>query len=707
MKPPSNDANRPNSQGPDKGTAPGKPAPGAPATPPAAKPEPGKTGAAAAPTSPGTAPKPGAPQPAPGAAPGVKANAPIPGRPEPGKPTASPTTPAGSIPGTPPRPDAIKPEAPKEAPKAEGLKPIPDAAAPKADAPRDPVKTEPAKPDAAKPDAPKPEAPKPEAPKPGADPRKAEGPGSGPRPAGGAVTDGPIIDLKAKRIPDPAEAARAVPGAPAGAKPDPAKSEAGKPGPAEPVKPAAAASPAPKAAPASEPRRGGGFGSIAAAGLLGGVIGAGLLFGADRGGLLGPREDTRLNALEQRLSGQLAGLAPRDALAALDRRVAANEAALKPLPEAVKSAESTAKQALAQATGGAGGTDGAPAQGLPADIVSRLDSLDQRVSALQEEPGKEPSAAARGGAPGPDLTALADRVKALESAGGARPAQGQNDVGARLAALQGEVESRTKANAEADQALGQRLDALQKALDERVKAATEAVQSATQASQQAAEAGRTQAQEAAKAAERGLQEQAAKIAALDKALAQRAQAATVQAALRVVAADRVATALATGVPYAEPLATLRKLETGDASRIDALAPFAAAGAPSAAQLAAEFRPVAEKAAAARRSAQAKTVAESGDLKAKLLSMADSIVQVRKVDAPPASGTEPEADPLGKVQAALDRGAIQEAAKAFDAMPDAAKAEAAAFGQRLKARAAAAQASQALLSDAFKNLPAGQ
>lgn len=723
MKPPSNDANRPNSQGPDKGSVPGKPAPGAPATPPAAKPEPGKTGASASPTSPGTAPKPNAPQPASSTAPGVRADAPQPpGKPEPGKPAASPTTPTGAIPGTPPRPDApkvdalkpdaLKPDAPREAAKAEGPKPIPGATAPKADAPKDPVKPEPAKPDAAKPEAPKPEAPKPEAPKPGADPRKAEGPGSGPRPAGGAVTDGPIIDLKAKRIPDPAEAARAASGAPAGAKPDPAKPdstkpEAGKPGPGEPAKPAAAASPAPKAAPASEPRRGAGFGSIAAAGLLGGVIGAGLLFGADRGGLLGPREDTRFNALEQRLSSQLAGLAPRDALAALDKRVAANEAALKPLPEAVKSAESTAKQALAQATGGAGGTDGAPAQGLPPDIVSRLDSLDQRVSALQEEPGKEPSAAAKGGAPGSDLAALADRVKALESAGGARPAQGQEDVGARLAALQGEVESRTKANTEADRALGQRLDALQKALDERVKAATEAVQSATQASQQAAEAGRTQAQEAAKAAERGLQEQAAKIAALDKALAQRAEAATVQAALRVVAADRVATALATGAPYAEPLATLRKLETGDASRIDALAPFAEAGAPSATQLAAEFRPIAEKAAAARRSAQAKSVAESGDLKAKLLSMADSIVQVRKVDAPPASGTEPEANPLGKVQAALDRGAIQEAAKAFDAMPDAAKAEAAAFGQRLKARAAAAQASQALLSDAFKNLPAGQ
>ncbi|WP_238178668.1 COG4223 family protein [Methylobacterium dankookense] len=600
------------------------------------------------------------------------------------------------------KPEASKTDAPKpDAPKPDGIKaagpnPAAGPAAPKADAPKDPIKAEPGKTEPGKADPAKPGTP-------GAEPRKPEAPGAGPRPAGAAVTDGPIIDLKAKRIPDPAEAAKPAAGAPSAAKPD-----AVKPGQGEPPKPAPAASPTPKTAPQPEPQRGAGFGSIAAAGLIGGVIGAGLLFGADRGGLLGPRDDSHLSALEQRVSGQIAGLAPRDAVAALDKRVAANEAALKPLPEAVKNADSTAKQALAQATGGAAGGEGNAAQGLPPDIVSRLDSLDQRVAALQEEPGKEPAADQKaGGAQTADLAALGDRVKALESAGDAKPAQGQGDVDARLAALQGDVESRTKANAEADQALGQRLDALQKALDERVKAATEAVQNATQASQQAAEAGRVQAQEAAKTAERGLQDQAEKIAALDKALAQRAQATTVQAALRVVAADRIATALATGAPYAEPLATLRKLETGDTSRVDALAPFAETGAPSAAQLAAEFRPIAEKAAAARRSAQARTVAESGDLKAKFLSMADSIVQVRRVDAPPASGTEPEADPLGKIQAALDRGAIQEAAKSFDAMPDAARAEAASFGQRLKARAAAAQASQALLSDAFKTLPAGQ
>ena len=69
-----------------------------------------------------------------------------------------------------------------------------------------------------------------------------------------------------------------------------------------------------------------------------------------------------------------------------------------------------------------------------------------------------------------------------------------------------------------------------------------------------------QAAEAAKAVDRRLQEQADQIAALDKSVAQRAEVGTVQAALRVVAADRVVSALESGMPYAEPLATLRKLD---------------------------------------------------------------------------------------------------------------------------------------------------
>ncbi|MFF9552412.1 translation initiation factor 2 [Methylobacterium fujisawaense] len=514
------------------------------------------------------------------------------------------------------------------------------------------------------------------------------------------MTAGPIIDLKAKRISDPPSAGKdAAKDTFKDASKDAPRD--GKEAPKGPIPAAASVDPARPAA-GSSARARAGFGSIAAAGLLGGVIGAGLLFGAEKAGI-GP--DPRLNALDQRLSSQIAsldkrldGLAPRDALAALDKRVA--------------TAESSAKQALDKAGAApAAATDGqasGAAPAVPPDLVARLDNLDQRVAALQEEPGQEPgrdqSAGAKLGVVQDNAKQIADletRLKAVEDAGGDKGAA--EDASRKIAALQGEVEQKTRANAEADAALGQRLDALQQALDARVKAATEAVQAAAQASRTAAEAGQTQAAESAKAVDRRLQEQADQIAALDKSVAQRAEASTVQAALRVVVADRVAAALESGTAYAEPLATLRKLDPGTEAQAKALAPFAEGGAPSAADLADTFRPIAERIAAKRQAQRAKSAAETGDFRSKLLSMADGLVQIRKADAP-----APEASdaPEGKVQAALDRGDLTAASAAFAALPAEAQEPAGDFGAKLKARAEAEQAVRTLLDSAFKALPVG-
>ncbi|MGU3663268.1 translation initiation factor 2 [Methylobacterium sp. A49B] len=502
--------------------------------------------------------------------------------------------------------------------------------------------------------------------------------------------------MKAKRIPDSPTSGK-----------DPAKDTAKdsaadrKEPPRGPI-PAAADSATRGAAAPGRARAG--FGSLAAAGLLGGVIGAGLLFGAEKAGI-GP--DPRLDALDQKLSGQIAaldkrfdGLPSRDALTALDKRVAA--------------AESSAKQALDKAAGAPAPAATAPdgsasgqAPAVPADLIARLDSLDQRVAALQEEPGQEPGRDQAAGSKlnavqesGKQLADLEARLKAVEASGANKDAS--DDASQKLAALQSTVDQKTKASAEADAALGQRLDSLQQALDERVKAATEAVQAATQASRTAAEAGQTQAAEAAKAVDRRLQEQADKIAALDKSVAQRAEAGTVQAALRVVVTDRVAAALASGMPFAEPLATLRKLDPDTDAQAQALAPFAETGAPTASRLAEDFRPIAERIAAQRQAQRAKTAAETGDFRTKLLSMADGLVQVRKVDAPAA----PEAsdDPAAKVQAALDRGDLPAAATAFAALPAEAREQAGDFGAKLKARADAETAARTLLDGAFKALP---
>lgn len=734
VTPPPSDADKPGAGGPKPGGAPSTPAqpdPGRTESRPGAKsPAPAVGGAKPVPVAPNQPGAPGTGSPA--ATPPKPATEPVltvkPGSPgaADGKPEAGKLLGDGAKPsaaGT-DRPGESKPAATQpgatassgsEAKLASGI------AGPKSEPSKlepgklEPGKLEPGKPEAGKVEPGKPEAVKPDPTKP--DPTKAGQPGAGaqngggPRPgaaatgaAAAAVTAGPILDLKAKRIPDPPQPGKDAPkDAPRDGSKDAAK-ETGKETAKDTAKVAAKEPPKGSGTTALNPvtppagRARAGFGSLAAAGLIGGLIGAGALFGAERAGL----GTVRPNASDPSLSGQVAsldkrvdGLAPRDAVADLDKRVAAAEAAAR------QALEKSPAPGGAATDGQAPGTNAA----VPADFAARLDSLDQRVAALQEEPGRDQGGDAKlGAAQAADPKQVADldaRVKALEAD---QPDKGAAaEASKTIAALQGEVEQRTKANATADAALGQRLDSLQQALDARVKAATEAVQAATQASRTAAEAGQTQAAEAAKAVDRRLQEQADKIAALDKSVSQRAEISTVQAALRVVVADRVASALAAGMPYAEPLATLRKLDPGAEAQATALAPFAETGAPTTAQLANAFRPVAEQVAAKRRSQLARSAAETGDFRTKLLSMADGLVQVRKVDAP---ATTPEAsdEPEAKVQAALDRGDLPAASAAFAALPPEMRDQAGDFAAKLKARAAAEESVRALLAGVFKALP---
>ncbi|MCY1645299.1 COG4223 family protein [Methylorubrum sp. SL192] len=514
-----------------------------------------------------------------------------------------------------------------------------------------------------------------------------------------SLTDGPILDLKAKRLSDAADAAKP------GAKPDAGKESAGASASAKD-----AAKETPKDTAKAAPARGGaGFGSVAASGLIGGLIGAGLLYGVttyQRGA------DPRLANLDK----SLASLATKDSVAGLDKRLAANEQALKPLPDAVARAETAAKAAadranealqkagVAPAT--APSADGsAPAPAVPADIAARLDALDQRVSALQEEPGRDGTAEVKTAQTMDPaaLAALDDRLKALETNGGKSAA---SDLSDKIAALQADVASRAKADEAAEAALGKRVDEVQKALDGRIAAATQTVQEATQASKQAADAAQTRADEAVKGLERKLQEQSERIAGLDKAVDQSAKQSTVQSALRIVAADRIASALEAGQPYPDALASLRNLEPADSKRLDALGPFADKGAPTASGLAAEFRRISEKIAEAKRAAQAKSVAETGSVGDRLMNMASSLVQVKRADGPTAGGTQAAGSSAStaQVQAALDRGDLAEAAKAYATLPEEARAQGGDFGTRLSARAEAGRAAQALLADAFTGLP---
>lgn len=455
-----------------------------------------------------------------------------------------------------------------------------------------------------------------------------------------------------------------------------------------------------------------GIAATALSGIVGGIVGAGLFVVSMQGVAPSPKKvDPRIEALEK----NIAGLARRDALANLEERLAASE-------KAASTAESSAKSALARVeetikSGSAAPASNPDAAAAPAsDITARLDALDQRVSALQEEPGRDQPADSKVSAVPSDentvrLADLDERLKSLEVKSAQPATPPPEDLSPKLATIESAIEARSKANEANDQALGQRVDQLQQALDSGFKAAAETAQQAAVASRQAAEAGQSQAQDAIKAVDRRLAEQANKIASLDKAQEGSARATTLQAALRVVASDRIVTALQTGAPYADALATLRGGDAGDGAKFAPLAGFADSGAPNAARLAELFRPIADRLAVAQRQAQSRKLAESGSFSDRLKNMASSIVQVEPVNAigqnagSPVTTSVSEGDLVARVQAALGLGDVDAAAKAFKALPDTARAEAGEFGSTLDAVATARSTAHALLAEAFKGLSA--
>ncbi|MFE1598591.1 COG4223 family protein [Methylobacterium sp. ID0610] len=429
-----------------------------------------------------------------------------------------------------------------------------------------------------------------------------------------------------------------------------------------------AGGPTPVAAPPT--RSGAGFGSVLAASLLGGVIGAGLLYGVQTYGpaygLLPKPADPAAN-LDQRL----ADLATRDSVQALDRRLAATESALRPLPEAVRGADAAAKAASDRAAealrrtqaapaAAPGAAPAAPAAGEP--LQARLDALDKRIADLQ---GRSDNPELR-----QKVDGLAQSLASLQGKADTSELRARLDgLDSGLKMLQADLGRRLAAEQETDKALAGRLDQLQQAFDARGKA----------------------------------QEQ--RLADLAREVAGRAEAGALQAGLRLVATDRIAAALASGAPYADALAALKQLGPNDGPSLAPLEPFAANGAPTAAALSREFQPVGAKIVAGVKAAQQRALAERGSITDRLASMAGSIVSVRKADeggaaAGPAAGGDPTEAAVAKVQDALDRGALAEAVAAFDAMPEAARKEAASFGERLKARAAAGEAARTRLAASF-------
>jgi hypothetical protein len=166
------------------------------------------------------------------------------------------------------------------------------------------------------------------------------------------------------------------------------------------------------------------------------------------------------------------------------------------------------------------------------------------------------------------------------------------------------------------------------------------------------------------------------------------------ASLRVTLADRLGDALQDGAPLGQMLGILRRLEI----KPDTLKPldvYTQHGAPRAAALALEFKPLGQRMIA-------ETRAGSGDWGERVWHMLDKVVTVRGVSDPQSSDVP---SLVARIEDALARDAIAEAAAAWDALPESARRVAPDWGAKLKQRAAADAAAQKIYAEALSALEA--
>lgn len=151
-----------------------------------------------------------------------------------------------------------------------------------------------------------------------------------------------------------------------------------------------------------------------------------------------------------------------------------------------------------------------------------------------------------------------------------------------------------------------------------------------------------------------------------------------------------------GRPYAVETKALTRLGA-DPAALAALSPFAEKGAPTAAQLKADFAPAAKRIRALENG-------DSGDLAQHLMKGASKLVRVRPSGAP--SGEVQSVDEkVAHIDAALAHGDLAQANALFAALPENARNEAKDFGAALQARIEAGQAADNLLHGAIAALVA--
>jgi hypothetical protein len=310
-------------------------------------------------------------------------------------------------------------------------------------------------------------------------------------------------------------------------------------------------------------------------------------------------------------------------------------------------------------------------------VDARLAQLEQRVAVDPQNPAAplEPRIAALEN----QVRPLAEQVRPLTEQVQAARALAERSAQQAQAAMDRPQPS-APASSPGSQVDRGRLDDLQA----RLAALESQTQERTRTAAEAAQAGAASQQ----ALERRLAEQDQRLAALTRQVEERRQDGSA-ASLRLVLAERVGDRLREGAPLGQLLPLLTRLGAKP-ENVRPLEPYAQQAPPSAPALLQEFKPLGSRIVADSRAA-------SGTWDDRLWRMLDKVVTVRAVGEP--SGAD-GASLVARIENALARGALAEAATAWDALPEPARAQSQDWGARLKQRAAAEAAAQTMSAEAL-------
>ncbi|WP_112661815.1 COG4223 family protein [Microvirga flavescens] len=165
-----------------------------------------------------------------------------------------------------------------------------------------------------------------------------------------------------------------------------------------------------------------------------------------------------------------------------------------------------------------------------------------------------------------------------------------------------------------------------------------------------------------------------------------------EASVKIALAERLNAALRQGAPYADVLTALQKVEK-DNARLQALAPFAQGGAPTADSLARSFKPLGTAILQEARGA-------SGSLSDQALRLLDKVVTIRAVNAPDASGVPAL---VSRIEDALAQGDVVKAVAVWEALPEPSRRLSEEWGRLARQRAQADAAAKAVAADALAGL----